>query len=75
MEKLLKNITIGRLFELCEKHHYMIVRDQNGWEYGLNGRLHQIARRRNTHDLSTETNLVSFRACGMHEYISHKIPF
>lgn len=75
MKKLFKNITIGQLLELCKQHHYMIVRDQNGREYGLNGRLYPIAQRRNTHDLKTETSIVSFRACGMHEYISYKIPY
>jgi len=75
MEKPFKNITIGQLLELCKKHRYMIVRDQNGQKYGLNGRLHEIARRRNKHKLDKETNIVSFMACGIHEYINYKIPY
>jgi len=39
MKKLFKNITIGQLFDLCNKHNYMIVRDSQGVEYGLNCKL------------------------------------
>ena len=75
MKKLFKNITIGQLFDLCNKHNYMIVRDSQGVEYGLNCRLWKIFLRKNNPTLEAETRLVSFRVCGMHEYISHKIPF
>jgi hypothetical protein len=72
--KPIKNITVGRLFELCEQHKYLLLRTRMGEQVGLNCAVSKIAKRKDR-DLSLETNFISFQACGLNEYINNKIPF
>jgi hypothetical protein len=70
-----KNITIGRLFDLCEQHKYLLLRTRMGEQVGLNCGVSKIAKRRLMSQLEKETNFISFQACGLNEYINNKVPF
>lgn len=70
----IKNITIGRLMDLCQQHRYLLLRTRLGEQVGLNCGMWKIAKRKNR-NLNLETNFISFQVCGLHEYINNKVPF
>ena len=70
-------MTVKQVQQACKKHKYILFRRFDGEVVGINGRIAKIARRlrRGAYLDTDETSFVSFRPCGLQEYISAKSPF
>ena len=70
-----KNLTIKQISNACEKHKYLLLRFRSGHLMGVNSKVANILKSRNTYNENQETDFMSFRPCDLIEYINHKHPF
>lgn len=68
-------LTVKQLYDACQKNSYLLLRFASGYQMGVNCRVAAIAQRLNPKEWEQETDFVSYKPCGINEYIEHKHPF
>jgi hypothetical protein len=71
----MKNMTVRQLYDACQNHRYLLLRLPSGYKMGVNGRVAKLAQRLSPKEWEKETDFVSYKFCGILEYIEHKHPF
>ena len=68
-------LTKAQLKAIFKKHEYVLLRDMQGEQFGINTKCMNLALRRSTLKDNDETQYLSFRPVSFIEYINYKIPF
>lgn len=68
-------LTVKQLYDACQNHNYLLLRFASGYQMGVNCKVAAIAQRLNPKEWEKETDFVSYKPCGLNEYIEHKHPF
>jgi len=68
-------LTVKQLWDACQTNDYLLLRFASGYQMGVNCRVAKIAQRLNPKEWEHETDFVSYKPCGLNEYIEHKHPF
>lgn len=68
-------LTVKQLWDACQTNNYLLLRYASGYQMAVNCRVAKIAQRLNPKEWESETNFVSYKPCGLNEYIEHKHPF
>ena len=71
----MKYLTVKQLYNACQNHSYLLLRFGSGYQMGINCKAAKIAQRLNPKEWEKETSIVSYKPCGLNEYIEHKHPF
>lgn len=70
-----RRMTAQEVDNACKANNYLLLRSAAGFLYGVNGRMSEYAKRQKGFNPKQETKFVGFIPCGLHEYITHKVPF
>lgn len=65
---------VDQIRSAAKQHPYILLRTYAGRQFAINSCV-VIMGKNKTHDASNGTDIISFRPCTFHEYISKKIPF
>jgi hypothetical protein len=68
-------LTVKQVKDACNEHRYLILRFWAGHQIGVNGKIARLAKKKKEVKDSENTKFVSFKPCGINEYINHKHPF
>lgn len=68
-------LTVAQLKKICENNKYILLRYPDGEVHGLNCGVSSIVLKRKNYPPDQNTDYISWRACGLEEYIQNKIPF
>ena len=68
-------LTVKQLYDACQSHNYLLLRFASGYQMGINCKVAAIAQRLKPKGWQNETDFVSYKPCGINEYIEHKHSF
>jgi len=71
----MKNITAKQLNEICKAHDFILARFPNGYKMGINCKVANLQSVKKRYNPKNITSFVSYKPCGILEYIQHKHPF
>lgn len=71
----MKNLTKAQLKAILEKHEYVLLRDRNGEQFGINSKCMNLALKRINFKDNDESKYLSYRPVSFIEYINYKTPF
>lgn len=67
-------LTVRQLYDACQEHKYLLLRFRSGYQMGVNCGIAKIAQRLNPKNLDGQTDFISYKPCGLEEYIQNKNP-
>lgn len=76
--KMIKNLTRAQVAKICNENSYVVFREKNNSQTGINCRLskiNQMITKYNELDPNEQTNYCSYRPVDLMEYLTYKIPF
>lgn len=68
-------LTVGQLYDACQKHRYILLRFSSGYQMGVNCGIAKIAQKLKPKKRSSLTDFISYKSCNIEEYIQHKHPY
>ncbi len=68
-------LTVQQLNAACQNNKFLLLRFKSGYQMGINCKVAGIVRKRKMYNDSELTEFVSYKPCGIAEYIEHKHPF
>ena len=68
-------LTVEQVRNACKKHKYLLLRFASGNQMGINTKVSDLALKRKTYHPKQETDFISYKPCGLNEYIEHKHVF
>jgi hypothetical protein len=68
-------LTVQQVDNACSKHKYLLLRFWAGNIMGINGKIARLALKRKKVKGYDVTRFVSFKPCGIQEYIKYKYQF
>ena len=69
------NLTVAQLEAACRANRFIIARYRHGTSVGINCAIAPIALKKKEYDRDDYTSIISFKPCGLNEYINRKINF
>ena len=71
----MSNLTNFQLIKVFSENKYVLIRFSDNDIVGINCKIGLISAKKNNPDLNKPSQVMSFRACEIQEYITNKIPF
>lgn len=69
----MKNLTIRQLLKICQENKFVLLRDLNHQQHGVNCKIALLAAKYPIGLLDQETKFYSWVPCTIHEYISNRM--
>jgi hypothetical protein len=74
----MENITISQIKKALDSFDFIILRERNGFRFGINCRIIKLKTVQNillSKHGNKKTRFISFTPCSFQEYINYKAPF